>query len=97
MLRAHKHRVDTHMPSSLGGKGIQRNSGWVFNLGRAPSRLITKIRLWRLEGFVTLPVRRETKLQLTISKAFFWVDCNHSFLFKLTVRGHSAQPLTIRF
>lgn len=45
LLRAHKHRVDTHMPSSLAGKGIQRNSGWVFNLRRAPSRLITKIRL----------------------------------------------------
>lgn len=45
LLRAHKHRVDTHMPSSLAGKGIQKNSGWVFNLRRAPSRLITKIRL----------------------------------------------------
>lgn len=45
LLRAHKHRVDTHMPSSLAGKGIQRNSGWVFNLRGAPSRLITKIRL----------------------------------------------------
>lgn len=59
MLQAHKHSVDTHMFLAH-CKRIQKNSGGVFHHRHAPSYLMTKMRLYRLEGFVTLPMQRVT-------------------------------------
>lgn len=59
LLQAHKHSVDTHMFLAH-CKRIQKNSGGVFHHRHAPSYLMTKMRLYRLEGFVTLPMQRVT-------------------------------------
>lgn len=66
----------------------KRTVAEVFNLRRAPSLLITKIRLSGLEGASSPCLwRREAELQLTVSEPFsclfvclFTVDCPDAFL-----------------